>query len=49
MPIAVGIYLPFSIAPPILVGGLISAFVLRGSSPRRRPAALPARVLFSSA
>lgn len=31
MPIAVGIYLPFSIAPPILLGGLLSAIVLRGA------------------
>ena len=31
MPIAVGIYLPFSLAPPILLGGILSAIVLRGS------------------
>ena len=28
MPIAVGIYLPFSLSTPILIGGLISYFVL---------------------
>ena len=31
MPLAVGMYLPFGLATPILVGGLISWFVLRGA------------------
>ncbi|MEM9799543.1 MAG: oligopeptide transporter, OPT family [Planctomycetota bacterium] len=31
MPIAVGIYLPFTLAPPILLGGIISWFVLRAA------------------
>ncbi len=49
MPIAVGIYLPFSIAPPILVGGLISAFVLRGSESEEEAEQRSQRgVLFSS-
>lgn len=49
MPIAVGIYLPFSIAPPILVGGLISAFVLRGSRSEEEAEQRSQRgVLFSS-
>lgn len=49
MPIAVGIYLPFSIAPPILVGGLISALVLRGSRSEEEAEQRSQRgVLFSS-
>ena len=49
MPIAVGIYLPFSIAPPILVGGLISAFFLRGSTSEEEAEQRSQRgVLFSS-
>jgi putative OPT family oligopeptide transporter len=31
MPVAVGIYLPFSVAPPLLIGGLIRWWVSRGS------------------
>jgi len=30
MPIAVGMYLPFELAPPILAGGLIAHFLSRG-------------------
>ena len=30
MPIAVGIYLPFGLSTPILIGGLISHFVWKG-------------------
>lgn len=49
MPIAVGIYLPFSIAPPILVGGLISAWVLRGAKSEEEQERRSQRgVLFSS-
>ncbi len=49
MPIAVGMYLPFGIVPPILVGGLIAHFAARGA---RSAAAVDRRlhrgVLFSS-
>lgn len=49
MPIAVGIYLPFSIAPPILVGGLLSAWVLRGAQGEAEQEARSQRgVLFAS-
>lgn len=49
MPIAVGIYLPFSIAPPILLGGLISWWMLRGSKSEEEAEERSQRgVLFSS-
>ena len=49
MPIAVGIYLPFSIAPPILIGGLLSALVLRGArSEEEKESRAQRGVLFSS-
>ena len=33
MPIAVGMYLPFGLSTPILIGGLIAYFLTRGSKP----------------
>ena len=30
MPVAVGIYLPFGLSTPILIGGLVSHFVWKG-------------------
>jgi putative OPT family oligopeptide transporter len=51
MPVAVGIYLPISLAVPILIGGLISAFirrVSRGCSPERADEATRCGTLFSS-
>ncbi|QDV08917.1 OPT oligopeptide transporter protein [Planctomycetes bacterium Poly30] len=49
MPIAVGIYLPFSLAPPILIGGILSAIVLRGSKSDEESEARSQRgVLFCS-
>ncbi|MEQ8766071.1 MAG: oligopeptide transporter, OPT family [Planctomycetota bacterium] len=41
MPIAVGIYLPFSLSVPILIGGLMSYFLLK----RQKPGADPERTL----
>ncbi|MEM1448412.1 MAG: oligopeptide transporter, OPT family [Planctomycetota bacterium] len=49
MPIAVGIYLPFSLAPPILLGGILSWIVLRGSkTDEERESRAQRGVLFSS-
>lgn len=49
MPIAVGMYLPFSLAPPILLGGIFSALVLRGAaSDPEKEARAERGVLFSS-
>lgn len=49
MPVAVGIYLPFGIAVPILVGGLLSFGVGRGAADRaERDARSQRGVLFSS-
>ena len=49
MPIAVGIYLPFSIAPPILLGGILSWMMLRGAKTEAEQEARAQRgVLFSS-
>lgn len=49
MPVAVGMYLPFGIAPPILVGGLIAHFVGRGSrSEQETTRRMHAGILFSS-
>ncbi|MFW6087095.1 MAG: OPT/YSL family transporter, partial [Myxococcota bacterium] len=49
MPVAVGIYLPFGIAVPILVGGLLSFAVGRGATDRaERDARSQRGVLFSS-
>ncbi len=48
MPIAVGMYLPFGIAPPILIGGLIAHYYSRRIAPNRRDQVLHRGVLFSS-
>lgn len=49
MPIAVGMYLPFGLAVPILLGGLIAHFAVRGArSPEEQERALHRGVLFSS-
>ncbi|RMF41277.1 MAG: oligopeptide transporter, OPT family [Planctomycetota bacterium] len=48
MPIAVGMYLPFGIAPPILIGGLIAHFWSRRIAPSDQDQALHRGVLFSS-
>lgn len=50
MPIAVGMYLPFDLAPPILIGGLIAHLLSRsaGSDSETQENALRRGVLFSS-
>ncbi|MCR9200356.1 MAG: oligopeptide transporter, OPT family [Planctomycetaceae bacterium] len=48
MPIAVGMYLPFGLAPPILIGGLIAHFYTRGKPEAEHEAVLHRGVLFSS-
>ncbi|MFW6051132.1 MAG: OPT family oligopeptide transporter [Myxococcota bacterium] len=49
MPIAVGIYLPFGISVPILIGGILASAVGRGAAGRReRDARAHRGVLFSS-
>ena len=49
MPVAVGMYLPFTIATPILIGGLIAHFATRGvSSQGERERVLHRGVLFGS-
>lgn len=48
MPIAVGMYLPFGLSAPILIGGLIAHFYTRSVEPQRHDAALHRGVLFSS-
>ena len=48
MPIAVGMYLPFGLATPILVGGLIAHYHSRGVSPQDQDRLLHRGVLFSS-
>lgn len=48
MPIAVGIYLPFGLAVPILLGGLIAHFCTRGRPSDQHDATLHRGVLFSS-
>ena len=48
MPIAVGMYLPFGLATPILIGGLISHFYTRGRAEETHERALHRGVLFSS-
>ena len=49
MPIAGGSYLPFSLAPPILLGGILSWIVLRGSkTDEERESRAQRGVLFSS-
>lgn len=48
MPIAVGMYLPFDIATPILLGGLIATMLSRGLNEEESEKALRPGVLFSS-
>jgi len=48
MPIAVGMYLPFGLATPILIGGLISYFHTRGVAAEQHDRVLHRGVLFSS-
>lgn len=48
MPIAVGMYLPFGLAPPILLGGLIAHYYSRHTPPKQREKVLHRGVLFSS-
>jgi putative OPT family oligopeptide transporter len=48
MPIAVGMYLPFGLATPILIGGLIAYFYSRGKPEKDHDAVLHRGVLFSS-
>jgi len=48
MPIAVGMYLPFGLAPPILIGGLIAHFYSRDTPVAEHDRVLHRGVLFSS-
>lgn len=48
MPIAVGIYLPFELATPILVGGIIASLLARGMDAEESEVALRPGVLFAS-
>ena len=48
MPIAVGIYLPFGLAVPILIGGLIAELYTRGVPERDHDRRLHRGILFSS-
>ncbi len=48
MPIAVGMYLPFGLATPILIGGLIAHFVSRRTPREEHDRVLHRGVLFSS-
>ncbi|MFH1725530.1 MAG: oligopeptide transporter, OPT family [Elusimicrobiota bacterium] len=48
MPVAVGIYLPFGLAVPILIGGLLAHWVGLGSKKERKDANLKRGVLVSS-
>jgi putative OPT family oligopeptide transporter len=48
MPIAVGMYLPFGLATPILIGGLIAHFYSRRLEKKEHDHALHRGVLFSS-
>ena len=48
MPIAVGMYLPFGLATPILIGGLIAFLTTRRASSERHDSLLHRGVLFSS-
>ena len=48
MPIAVGMYLPFGLATPILIGGLIAHFYSRGTPASEHDRVLHRGVLFSS-
>lgn len=48
MPIAVGMYLPFGLATPILIGGLIAWFYSRNTPKEQHEAVLHRGVLYSS-
>jgi putative OPT family oligopeptide transporter len=48
MPIAVGMYLPFGLATPILIGGLIAYFYSKNKPEKEHDAVLHRGVLFSS-
>ncbi len=48
MPIAVGMYLPFGLATPILIGGLIAYFYTRGKPEAEHESLLHRGVLFAS-
>lgn len=48
MPIAVGMYLPFGLAAPILIGGLIAHFHSKGTPEAQHDKVLHRGVLFSS-
>jgi len=49
MPIAVGMYLPFGLSTPILIGGLLAHFILKENSPNKDPdSVLQKGVLLSS-
>ncbi len=48
MPIAVGMYLPFGLATPILIGGLIAYFYSKDKPEKEHDAVLHRGVLFSS-
>ena len=48
MPIAVGMYLPFGLATPILIGGLIAWFYTRGKPEKEHESILHRGVLFAS-
>ncbi len=48
MPIAVGMYLPFGLATPILIGGLIAHFHSRGIPKEKHEDVLHRGILFSS-
>jgi putative OPT family oligopeptide transporter len=48
MPIAVGMYLPFGLATPILIGGLIAHFYTKGVAEKDQDRVLHRGILFSS-
>jgi uncharacterized oligopeptide transporter (OPT) family protein len=48
MPIAVGMYLPFGLATPILIGGLIAHFHTKGTLEASHDKVLHRGILFSS-
>ena len=48
MPIAVGMYLPFGLATPILIGGIIAHLYSRGAPPQEHDRLLHRGILFSS-
>ena len=48
MPIAVGMYLPFGLATPILIGGLIAHFYTKGVTEKDQDRVLHRGILFSS-